>query len=200
MTAMIENQIRGLAVIDDFHPYPQALREHALHQIYEDWPGPDGEVYKRICRLEIPGIRHLVERVMGPVEMLGMAYRINHSQEKPNAAIHSDMGWGTHALVLYLSEGPSGTAFWRHRNTGTDYIAPGDVWLFEQICSDWNDESKWEQRQFVEMKMNRALIYESALFHSRYPFEAFGRDEVSGRLIVVAFFTPKYEVSNVSSS
>src|SRR5688572_12237982 len=101
------NEIRGLVVIDDFHPMPQALRQHALAQVYEDWPGPDGEVYKRICKLEIPGVRHIIERVCGPVEMLGMAYRLNFNNEAPNAAIHSDMGWGSHALVLYLSQGPS---------------------------------------------------------------------------------------------
>lgn len=186
----IENDVKGLVVIDDFHPMPYELRQHALAQVYEDWPGPDGEVYKRICKMEIPGVRWIIERVMGKVEMLGMAYRLNFNNEVPNAAIHSDMGWGTHALVLYLSEGPSGTAFWKHKDTSADYIAPGDVWLFEQVCNDWNNLDKWEQRKFVEMKFNRGLIYESALFHSRFPFEAFGSDEESGRLIVVAFFTP----------
>lgn len=176
-------------VIDDFHPMPNELREHALCQVYEDWPGPDGQVYKRICRMEIPGIKLMLEGSLGrKVDMLGMAYRLNYNEEEPNAAIHSDLGWGTHALVMYLSDGPGGTAFWRHKKTGCTRIDPGDEWLFEQVCSEWNEPDRWEQHRLVEMKMNRAVIYESALFHSRYPFKAFGDSPETGRLIVVAFF------------
>lgn len=184
-------QVLQQFVIDDFHPFPQALRDVGLSAPYEDWLGPDGQVYKRICRMEIPGIRSMLEGLFGSIDILGMGFRLNFDGEVPNAAIHSDMGWGTHALVLYLSDGPSGTAFWKHKATGTDRVDPGDVWLFEHVNKDWNDASKWEQIRFVEMKFNRALIYESSYFHSRFPFEAFGKDKDSGRLIVVAFFTPE---------
>lgn len=189
---MIET--RSLYVIDDFHPAAEALREHALLQKYEDWLGMDGQVYKRICRMDIPGVQYLLEYLLGPVDMLGMAYRLNFNEEEPNAAIHSDLGWGTHALVLYLSEGPGGTAFWSHRETGADRIYAGDTELFEAVNEDWNNENKWKQERLVKMKFNRALIYESALFHSRYPFRAFGNSPETGRLIVVAFFTPKGKI------
>lgn len=179
-------------VVDDFHPMPDQLREHALCQVYEDWFGPDGQVYKRICRLEIPGIRYMIEAAMQcKVDMLGMAYRLNYNEEEPNAAIHSDLGWGTHALVMYLTDGPGGTAFWRHKRTGCHRIDADDNWLFEQVSNDWNREDQWEQHRLVEMKKNRAVIYESALFHSRWPFKAFGNSPETGRLIVVAFFTPE---------
>lgn len=184
-------QDQSLFVIDDFFPFPQELRAAGIAARYEDWLGPDGQVYKRIARGEIPGIRSMLEGLLGPVEMLGMAFRLNYQGETPNQSIHSDIGWGTHALVLYLSDGPSGTAFWKHKATQTDRIDEGDVWLFEQINKDWEDESKWEQVRFVPMKFNRALIYESALFHSRFPFKAFGTSPETGRLIVVAFFTPR---------
>ena len=35
------------------------------------------------------------------------------------------------------------------------------------------------------------VIYDGSLFHSRWPFEAFGTGPQDGRLILVAFFTPK---------
>jgi hypothetical protein len=35
------------------------------------------------------------------------------------------------------------------------------------------------------------VIYESALFHSRWPFAAFGKGFSDGRLIACAFFTPR---------
>lgn len=180
-----------MIVIDDFLADPQAVRQAALSARYEDWPGHDGEVYRRIALVDVPGLREGIERAMGPVNMLGMAYRLNYGGELPNAAIHSDLGWGTHAAVLYLSDGPGGTAFWRHRATGAHRIDAGDVQLFEQIRGDWDDASRWEQVSIAEMKLGRCVIYESALFHSRWPFAAFGTDPHTGRLTAVAFFTPE---------
>jgi hypothetical protein len=182
------------SVYDNFLPDADAVRHDALTSPYIDWPGHDGEVYKRICIKEIPGLREAVERRMGPVRMLGMAYRLNYRGELPNAAIHSDLGWGTHALVLYLTrdvDAHGGTAFWRHRVTGAARIDEGDTSLFEAVRGDWNNRAAWEQRGEVPMRFNRAVIYESAWFHSRYPFEAFGDCPENGRLIAVAFFTPE---------
>jgi hypothetical protein len=178
-------------VIDGFLPDVAAVRAHALAADYVDWPGYDGEVYKRVALTPVPGLLEAIQSVMGPVEMLGMGYRLNYAGELPNQAIHSDLGWGSHALVLYLCDGPGGTAFWRHSPTGATRIDPGDSALFERIGADWDDESRWEMTHIAPLKLNRAVIYESALFHSRHPFAAFGDCPDSGRLIAVAFFTPE---------
>lgn len=180
-----------MIVIDDFLPDAQAARQHALAATYIDWQGYDGEVYKRVSLTEVPGLLERIEAVMGPVDMLGMGYRLNYGGELPNAAIHSDLGWGTHALVLYLSEGEGGTAFWRHKATGTTRIDAGQDDLLDVIKHDWNDPEKWEQVGLCEMKLNRAVIYEGANYHSRYPFAAFGAGPEDGRLVAVAFFTPR---------
>lgn len=172
-------------------PNAQAVRAEALASTFVDWPGHDGEVYKRICMAEIPGLRAAIEAVMGPVDVLGMAYRLNYGGELPNAAIHSDMGWGTHAAVLYLSEGEGGTAFWRHRATGAHRMEPGDMDLFEAVRHDWDDASRWDMTGIAEMQMGRVVIYDSSLFHSRWPFAAFGTNAESGRLVGVCFFTPE---------
>lgn len=176
------------AIFDDFLPDIDAVREHALQAPFDDFHAPDGEVYRRVWLGDVPGLHVAIERRVGPIEMLGMGYRLNYAGERPNAAVHSDLGWGTHALVLFLTDGPSGTAFWRHRPTGAQAILPGDAALFEQLKGDWDDESKWERVAYVPMKLNRATIYASALFHSRYPFEAFGATPEDGRLVAVAFF------------
>lgn len=175
--------------IDDF--LPASVREHALEAEFGDLAGHDGEVYKRVSIQPVPGLLEAIERVHGPVDMLGMGYRLNYAGEEPNTAIHSDLGWGTHAAVVYLSEGPGGTAFWRHRATGATRIDAGDAELFEQVRNDWSDPELWKQTQLVEMKLGRGVLYESALFHSRWPFAAFGDNPETGRLIAVAFFTPR---------
>ena len=166
------------------------LREMGLAADYVDWQGYDGQVYKRICVTEVPGLRQAIEDRLGPVDMLGMGFRLNYGGEMPNAAIHSDLGWGTHAAVLYLSEGEGGTAFWRHKETGATRVNPGDTELFERVRHDWGDASKWEQVFLSGIEMGKAIIYESAMFHSRWPFQAFGDSPETGRLISVAFFSP----------
>lgn len=180
-----------MIVYDNFVADPAAVRACALAAPYIDWPGHDGQVYKRVALEPVPGLLEAIEGVFGQVDMLGMGYRLNYAGELPNQAIHSDLGWGTHALVLYLCDGPGGTAFWRHKATGAHRIDPGDTELFERIGNDWADESKWDMTAICPLKLGRAVIYESALFHSRHPFQAFGDSPETGRLIAVAFFTPR---------
>lgn len=177
-----------IRAIDGFMPHPDLVRRAGLDAPYTDWAGPDGEVYKRVCLIEIPGLQDALESRLGPVTMLGMGYRLNYAGEPPNAAIHSDLGWGTHALVLYLQDGEGGTAFWQHKATGAERIDPGDHELLDRVRGDWDRQDAWEQTGLVEMAFNRAAVYESALFHSRWPFAAFGTGPDDGRLIAVAFF------------
>lgn len=178
-------------LVDNFLPNAAEVRKQALNSKFGDYTGHDGQVYKRVCITDIPGLQERIEVAFGPVEMLGMGFRLNYEDEVPNQSIHSDMGWGTHALVLYLCEGNGGTAFWQHKSTGAEVIEPGQIDLWESIDGDWDDESKWKQLFLADLKFNRAVIYESKRFHSRYPFEAFGSTPEDGRLIAVAFFTPK---------
>lgn len=180
-----------IQIIDNFLPDPLGTRKHALESSFVDWSAPDGEVYKRVCITDVPGVRESIERIMGPVDFHGMGYRLNYDGELPNAAIHSDLGWGTHALVLYLCEGYGGTAFWRHRESGSLRIRHGDHALLGLVESGWDDPAQWEMHALAGLQFNRGLIYESALFHSRWPFAAFGNAPENGRLIAIAFFTPK---------
>lgn len=183
--------IPGVQIVENFFQYPLAVRQHALLSEFYDWRAPDGEVYKRVSLLRVPGMVAKLQEIVGPLTLLGTAYRLNYEGEIPNQSIHSDIGWGTHAAVAYLQEGESGTAFWKHKRTGAVSIQPGDTELFQEIGDDWEDPEAWELRHVVEMKFNRGLVYDSTLFHSRWPFEAFGSSSKDGRLIAVAFFSPE---------
>ena len=160
----------------------------ALKSKFIDWQDSAGEVWKRVWLGDIAGFKDGIENAVGKIEMIGTGYRLNYNGELPNAAIHSDLGLGTHAAVLYLSHGNGGTAFWKHKETGATRIDNGDTELFEAIKNDWDDEAKWEQVDLAPIEFNRCAIYESALFHSRYPFAAFGDCPENGRLVAVAFF------------
>lgn len=183
-----------LLIVDDFLSNPGKVRTQGLKAKFIDWAAPDGQTYKRVSPQTIPEVVDALNRVMGrPIQLLGMGFRLNYQEETPNREIHSDLGWGTHAAVLYLSEPPSGvqsgTAFWKHLESGYDRIAPGDVAALHAVEGDWDDPEKWEQTRFVSCKENSCIIYKSELFHSRWPFAAYGTKPQDGRLTVVAFFS-----------
>jgi hypothetical protein len=181
-----------LRVYDNFLDNPHSVRSRGLRAKYGNLLGQDGEMYKRVCDCTIPEVVDALNAAMGrPIELLGMGYRLNYAGELPNHAIHSDLGWGTYAAVVYLSEPPfdqySGTAFWRH-HTGWDRCRKGEESVLVDVLNDWDNKEAWEQTAFVPSAFNRAAIYRSELFHSRWPFAAYGSGPDDGRLIVVAFF------------
>ena len=186
-----------ISIVDNFLSNPDEIRARALRAKYQDMVLKDGQLYKRISA-DTPGqVVDALNVWMGrPVNVLNMGYRLNYEGEPPNAAIHADLGWGTYALVLYLTRDdelqrlaePSGTAFWKHINTGADRARPGDSNTIAAVQGDWNNADAWEQVDFVPAKFNRAAIYRSELFHSRYPFEAVGTTPEDGRLTLVSFF------------
>jgi len=181
-----------MLVVDDFAPNIEEIHALAKGAAFYDYKAHDGEVYKRVFVCDIPGIKERLEEVLGgPVTMFLQAFRLNYDGELPNHAVHSDAGWGTKALVLYLSEKEgTGTAFWKHKQTGATSISMSTApALLPYIAPDWNNVEAWEQTDMVQSKYNRALIYDGQDFHSRWPFEAYGKNIDDGRLIVVGFFT-----------
>jgi hypothetical protein len=178
-----------MKIIDEFLPDAHRVRRDALCAPFIDFNAPDGETYKRVCMAEVPGLRESLERHVGPVSIHAMGYRLNYNGEMPNTAIHSDLGWGTKAVVLYLCDGEGGTAFWRHKATGAERIGPADAELLSKVEGDWDDAEAWDQVELAPLKFNRAVIYDGLRFHSRWPFEAFGTTPEDGRLIAVAFFS-----------
>lgn len=185
---MNEKEIPGVVVVDDFFPDFERVRQHAILSHYYDWQASDGQLYKRISMLHVPGMFDTLCEHLGLVKIAVMGYRLNYKNEPPNQSIHADLGFSTHAAVVYLNEGDSGTAFWQHKETGATEIWYGQQELFEQIKPDFENPDAWEQRLYVPTKQNRAVIYKNNLFHSRYPFEAFGNTPENGRLIAMAFF------------
>ena len=181
-----------LRVYDNFLDNPHSVRNRGLRAKYGNYLGKDGEMYKRVSDATIPEVVDALNTAMGrPVDLLGMGYRLNYAGELPNHAIHSDLGWGTYAAVVYLSDPPegqtSGTAFWRH-HTGWDRCKKGEESVLVDVINDWDNKEAWTQTAFVPSVFNRAAIYRSELFHSRWPFTAYGTGPDDGRLIVVAFF------------
>lgn len=168
---------------DDVLFDPNSVRKMVLDHIgdFNEVKAFDGEAYKRVFPYHLKEVDAFLENFYGPIAMLGSGFRLNFGNELPNNAIHVDEGWGTHALVLYLS------------------IAPIDVLLEGTGTAFWEDgegiNPKFPDRVVDEM-FNRAVVYNSNIPHSRWPFEAYGDNPGNGRLIYVAFFNIINQMEN----
>jgi hypothetical protein len=189
-------------VKDDFLRDPEAIRALVPEMPFQDVVGPDKQVYKRVAIAD-PSLfnAEIADFVGAPVAQRYSVFRLNFNGEDPNSAIHTDAEYDSHALVLYLSrpgDCTGGTAFWRHKKTGfTAWPTkqeilrkgknPQGVW--EGLTRDWDNVDAWEQTHLAEMKYNRAICYPTSMFHSRYPFKAFGNCPENGRLIFCSFMS-----------
>jgi hypothetical protein len=128
-----------------------------------------------------------------PRESLLAFFRVATEEFDTDWRIHADSRVGdilpARALVLYLSpstmEGLHGTAFWKHKKLGYEmphYTSKeeSDRMLMEEA----NDLSNWELHSVVGYKPNRAVMYPSNYFHSKYPNVGWKE----GRMVYVMFY------------
>lgn len=134
----------------------------------------------------------LIARVLGAVNITLSFYRLGTPENEPTTFIHADQNCAQWACVLYLNppnQCHGGTAFWKHKATGLEALPAGRIEEFYQsINQDGNDPASWEMTGLVGMKYNRAVLYNSQMFHSRYPEQGWGTGPSDGRLIWTAFF------------
>lgn len=128
-----------------------------------------------------------------PRESLLAFFRVATEDFDTDWRIHADSKVGDirpeRALVLYISEssmqGLHGTAFWKHKKLG--YQMPIDIPNQESdrmLMQEANDLSNWELHSVVGYKPNRAVMYPSNYFHSKYPNVGWKE----GRMVYVMFY------------
>jgi hypothetical protein len=126
-------------------------------------------------------------------ESLLAFFRVATEELDTDWRIHADSKVGDirpeRALVLYISpstkEGLHGTAFWKHKEIG--YEMPLDVSDQEAdrfLLEEANNVDRWELHSVVGYKPNRALMYPSNYFHSKYPNTGWKE----GRMVYVMFY------------
>ena len=211
----IGTQAQPLAIVDNFHPDPDALRAFAAAQAFEPgrnhYPGlraalpPDylAEVGPALAAVLSGVFYHnaaaaLIDAsyamVTTPADRLTLAQRLPHVDAVDPGRI---------ALVHYLSpESRDGTAFYRHRATGTetldaaraaDYYARLNAELAQGAPPAPSyiagSTPQFEQIAQVEARYNRAVIYRSASLHSGVIASdaVLSDDPLLGRLTITAF-------------
>jgi len=120
-------------------------------------------------------------------------FRVATEEFDTDWRIHADSKVGDirpeRALVLYISpstkEGLHGTAFWKHKRDG--YEMPLDVSNEEAdrfLSEEANNLDNWDLHSVVGYRPNRALMYPSNYFHSKYPNTGWKE----GRMVYVMFY------------
>lgn len=187
--------------IDNFTPDLQAVRDSVINGAFTTETGPDGAKYTGISQFPVP---HWYERI---AYFIGhritprlSCFRLNLAGELPHSWVHSDDICAQFASVLYLNKPEhcwGGTAFWQHTIKHIDRL-PSKAELtgqnidadafYKSMDKEWKQLFLWDQIGFVPMRFNRFITYPTCLFHSRFPFEAFGKGPEDGRLIWICFY------------
>jgi len=183
-------------IVDNFHPVAKPIAAMAKTLVYgpKEW---QGHTYKGIGlgytpELFYEGISSILSREVVP----SMEYfRLGTKEDSATTYIHADGGCAKNAAVWYLTDAPdgvvAGTAFWKHKETGKEFLSEADAQdaeLLAKLDADGADESKWVMTGLVGQKFNRLTMYRTNHFHSRYPKEAWGNDASDGRIVFTAFF------------
>lgn len=181
---------RFIKVIDNFIPNFEVVRplldgvEFGDH-IYK------GKTYTGFGKVTLP-IKKLIEEEMGfMVEFKQSHVRVGRENTPLTHYIHSDSCDAQYACVLYFNEPAcdTGTMFWEHKGTGLDRMTqPVDPELFQMLSTQIDDEGFWNKLEYVKAKANRAVIFDSSLFHSRFPKTLPIKEGDTPRLVSTIFF------------
>lgn len=186
---------------DNFFSDPIKERELALKAEYKT-EEHNGLHYKGIALCKDPENISKIENLLSE-KLLGEStvyYRRYLESEEGETYIHSDSQIGRYTCIAYLTEDElcqGGTAFWRHRKYGWEFQPTKDEMhrlglkdskeFWDEIYQDGFDETKWELLGVAPMKYNRAIVFDSRRFHSRYPKRSFGHEVSTSRLVKVFF-------------
>jgi hypothetical protein len=186
---------------DEFAPDAAEVRAAVVQGEFSTETGPDGAHYTGISKHAVPQWYDLISRRVGRKIVPRLScFRLNLEGERPHSWVHSDDICAKFASVLYLNRPEQcrgGTAFWKHKQLSLERL-PSREWLADRkieaepfyawMNREWKNQLVWEQASMIAMRWNRFITYPTYLFHSRFPFEAFGKGPEDGRLIWICFY------------
>jgi hypothetical protein len=111
--------------------------------------------------------------------------RLNSSVHDTVFRVHSDSKVVDQhpqvAALFYLEDSEtSGTAFFEHPLHG--HIAKDSgYYVFTE------EDEAWEIKDKYYAKANSMIVYDSRLFHGRFPWISYGKNEKDGRIVIVKF-------------
>lgn len=184
-----------MLVVDDFLPEFEELQRYARTAEFTDVVNEaDGVTYPLICA-EIPNYLKLavfcaIAKHFDLPESPTIFMRRSPAGVPCPHQVHSDASMGTHSLMLYLNTEENcegGTSFLSHRLTGIAYN-PAVPILAESVVADQNNSDAWQVRELVDMRPNRAVIFDANRLHRAEPVGGFGDTPENTRVVLTCFF------------
>lgn len=183
-----------IRVIDNFCVQSDQVRASAIASGFGTWTPASAKVGSG----KYQGMNWMVEHkymiyalhvALGAIIIPNSMFCRLTNKETERAYVHSDLASGSFTCVAYLSDHKeeSGTAFYRHRETG-----------LQEMPLEWMDDPRrgnemvsgspkvWEKLDYVRGLYNRAVIFNAPLFHSRWPMQ--GLESNEDRLVWVCHF------------
>lgn len=176
-----------IKIIDKFLAVPLAEVEWANQAEYKDYQIGDQLFPKfALTGCDYRDLQKIEEAVGKKLQFtLQPMYRKYYSGEKQPTFIHSDVNEGEYTVIVFMNKinEHNGLSFWEHES-GYDRANKLNYNRVENLT---HDEEQWQIYHGVSAKFNRAVVFDSALFHSRWPKENWqiGGDEA--RLVKVMF-------------
>ena len=181
-----------IAVFDDFFTDPNSVLDNIILGEFSDVESPfDGVTYPALQLKPNVDLKPVIEKILGEKIFVVTTFARLTSSAQPAAPnqIHPDTVMSTHALLIYVSKDWAeghGTSFWSHGKWGPSHDPR--VQDNQELQRDSNDESKWLRKSLVQGAFNRALFYDSKLFHRAEPVGGFGSGPADGRIVLTCFF------------
>lgn len=189
----------SIIVKDDFCPQIDEIRQSALESGFGKWTPNQGLVGTSVYDgMNFAGNHDLITRgihaaIGRPVYPRASFFRITTPETR--TYIHSDRTHGNWTCIVYLSNHKeiSGTAFYRHRETGLlempSFEEQRKLGLFDMLKKDMESggEDRWEKLDFIRGVFNRALIFNAPLFHARVS-EIESKEDSTARMVHVTHF------------
>lgn len=184
-------------VVDGFTRHAMRVRQSALASGFGTWSPTRGEVGSSVYTgmnfwgEHAPMIAALTRAIEHTVYPNSMFFRVTNADTEA-AYVHSDREAGDFTCIAYLSAHAekTGTAFYRHRETGMTRMPSfaelaQDREQFERLKADMvsGAPKKWEELLFVDGAFNRAVIFHAPLFHARIPKHGFAVTPEEGRMV-----------------
>jgi hypothetical protein len=169
------------------------LKQHSKVAEFKDIENAaDGVIYPLICD-DIPEeVRNDTLWMLGSVihrkpRDVTMFMRMSPKGVECPHIFHNDSSMGKYSMMLYLENNESaGTGMAVHR--ATRHVRPDNEYI-DTYIKDQNNTEKWEVYEQSTMKENRAVIFESSLFHCALPVGGYGQNQSDSRIVFTCFFS-----------
>ena len=200
-----------VAIIDDFDAAPEALRAAAAAATFapgrHNYPGIRAEAPPGYLRRAAPLIAQVLRDLFGVTNprLLDAGFAVVTAAPSTLAPVqrlpHVDaLETGRIALVHYLSDDPGGTAFFRHRATGFEWLDTARSPVYRDaldaemaaalpaLAYPDAETRGFELVETISARFNRAILYASAMLHSGVITATPSPDPRAGRLTITGFF------------